>query len=244
MDFDNLKSLGEPFYIGKGNRNRDRRHLRLCIQSGPSYAYRHYKRLREMLATGNKPVIIRLKDGLTDAGACELEMQWIKAIGRIDLGTGPLCNHTDGGEGLVQPSKATRRKISWHKRRDWANPKTRARLLTALNDPQVKAAQHPVLLQNRPRGGRPSAGPQLPTRFLPVQTNMATRRQTPSLQLVDLRDLIYSCCLTKTERILIQLRDIEGMDCTEIAPLLHVSKNTVYRMLRVIEERFNRKNRP
>jgi len=76
------------------------------------------------------------------------------------------------------------------------------------------------------------------------QGTESTSQIDPSFQLVDLRDLIYSCCETEQEHILIRLRETEGMDCTEIAPLLHVSKNTIYRMLRVIEERFNRKNRP
>ena len=74
--------------------------------------------------------------------------------------------------------------------------------------------------------------------------NYSLARVDPNFELIDLRDLIYSCCKTEQERILIRLRDVEGMDCTEIAPLLRVSRDTVYRMLRTIEERFNRKNRP
>jgi RNA polymerase sigma factor (sigma-70 family) len=71
----------------------------------------------------------------------------------------------------------------------------------------------------------------------------ATGRIDPGFQLVDLRDLIYSCCDTDQERELIRLRETEGMDCAEIAPRLGVSKTTAYRMLSDIEQRFNRKSR-
>jgi RNA polymerase sigma factor (sigma-70 family) len=74
--------------------------------------------------------------------------------------------------------------------------------------------------------------------------NRHLARIDPSFQLVDLRDLIYSCCRTDRERTLIRLREVEGMDCTEIAPFLGVSRDTVYRMLKRIEQRFNQKNHP
>jgi RNA polymerase sigma factor (sigma-70 family) len=70
-----------------------------------------------------------------------------------------------------------------------------------------------------------------------------TGRTDPGFRLVDLRDLIYSCCDTEQERTLIRLREQSGIDCAEIAPLLGVSKNTAYRMLNAIEQRFNRKSR-
>lgn len=44
--------------------------------------------------------------------ACELEMFLIKLYGRKDLQLGNLVNHTDGGDGNLNPSKETRDKIS------------------------------------------------------------------------------------------------------------------------------------
>lgn len=59
--------------------------------------------------------------------------------------------------------------------------------------------------------------------------------------LVDLREVIYLCCQTEVERELVRLREIDGLDCSEIAPVIGVARPTAYRMLRRIEQRFNEK---
>lgn len=59
--------------------------------------------------------------------------------------------------------------------------------------------------------------------------------------LVDLREVIYSCCETDEERRLLELREFHGLNCQEIAPLINVSQPTAYRMLTRIEQRFNEK---
>ncbi len=43
---------------------------------------------------------LKVQEGLTEKQAFDVESILIKAIGRKDLGTGPLLNLTDGGEGL------------------------------------------------------------------------------------------------------------------------------------------------
>jgi Mor family transcriptional regulator len=43
--------------------------------------------------------------------ACELEKKYIKQYGRTDLGLGPLVNMTDGGEGVINISQESRKKI-------------------------------------------------------------------------------------------------------------------------------------
>jgi len=68
----------EPLYVGKGNGGR-------VIVSN--------KRFR--IKTICKLVFFNL----LERGAFELEMDLIEVIGRRDLGTGPLLNMTDGGEG-------------------------------------------------------------------------------------------------------------------------------------------------
>jgi hypothetical protein len=45
--------------------------------------------------------------GLTIEEALEVEIAEISRIGRIDLGKGTLVNQTNGGEGLINPSKET-----------------------------------------------------------------------------------------------------------------------------------------
>lgn len=51
-----------------------------------------------------------LIEGINWSIACEIERGLIKAIGRADIGAGPLVNMTDGGEGTVNPSPAVREK--------------------------------------------------------------------------------------------------------------------------------------
>jgi len=53
-----------------------------------------------------------IHEGLSKEEAFELERHYIKEIGRRDLGLGTLTNLTDGGEGLIGPSKETRKKMS------------------------------------------------------------------------------------------------------------------------------------
>lgn len=52
-----------------------------------------------MQREGIKPTIDYLQVDLTEQEAFDCEMELIAYWGRIDLGTGCLCNHTNGGEG-------------------------------------------------------------------------------------------------------------------------------------------------
>jgi hypothetical protein len=60
--------------------------------------------------------IIIIERNLTELGALALERFLIRWYGRIDLGTGILRNKSDGGDGLTNPSAATRMKMSLSKR--------------------------------------------------------------------------------------------------------------------------------
>ena len=88
---DPLKNM-EPFYVGKGNGKRLYRHL--------SRKDKHplTQRLQKMLREGNKPDI-EIINVTCENTAFRLEMFLINQYGRKDLGTGPLLNLTDGGEG-------------------------------------------------------------------------------------------------------------------------------------------------
>lgn len=83
----------EPFYVGKGKDKRAWDHLRLDK--------RNYfiNKLKGMISKGIQP-IIGIYGGLDEEFAFFLEKELISHYGRRDIGTGCLCNMTDGGEGF------------------------------------------------------------------------------------------------------------------------------------------------
>jgi hypothetical protein len=92
---------GTPYYIGKGTGNR-------------AFA-KHYAPIPT-----NKSNISFIKQNLTEQQAHKLEIELIAKYGRKDLGTGILHNRTNGGEGISNPSVATREKLAYAKRNESA----------------------------------------------------------------------------------------------------------------------------
>lgn len=92
---------GSPCYVGKGQRDRWKQHARGSHNP-------HLRRLYE--SAGGVLPIAKIREGLPNSEACEIEIALIRAIGRGR--NGPLTNRTDGGEGLLgnSPSEETRQK--------------------------------------------------------------------------------------------------------------------------------------
>ena len=89
----------EPIYIGKGrgyryrqhwNRTEDHRNPLLC------------RVLNKIRAVSLKPKIKIVRRFVLEADAFAYEIKLIAKYGRRDLGLGPLCNLTDGGDGLLE----------------------------------------------------------------------------------------------------------------------------------------------
>ena len=101
-------NLSVPFYVGKGRGKRSHKHL----YGHSSNVYVHNK-IKNILKSGYKP-IIQIINVRNETEAFELEKFLISEIGRIDLGLGSLCNHTDGGEGKIgfKVKESTKLKIS------------------------------------------------------------------------------------------------------------------------------------
>lgn len=87
-----LRDDGTPYYVGKGT-------LRRATMG------QH----RVSVPTEEN---ILLEPHLSEQGAFDAERFFISYYGRKDLGTGCLCNLTDGGEGQSNPSDTTRLKMS------------------------------------------------------------------------------------------------------------------------------------
>ena len=78
----------EPFYVGKGIRNRYRMHLSHSLDEN---TYKSRK-IKNIIAAGLKPLIVIYAKYLTDDNAKHLEKELIKKIGRGK--NGPLTNLT------------------------------------------------------------------------------------------------------------------------------------------------------
>jgi hypothetical protein len=94
----------EPIYIGKGKRTR------------AYYFDRRNPLLQNKLNKFDKPIVVFIGKDLKEKEAFKEEIKWIARIGRHDLRKGPLCNLTDGGEGMsghiFSHSEVTKKKIS------------------------------------------------------------------------------------------------------------------------------------
>lgn len=97
----------EPFYIGKGKSNRLFDHLK----SSSKHSLKNNK-IKKIRSSGFQPIILLLKHDCFECDALEFEKSLISIVGRIDLTTGPLTNLTDGGDGILNVSNSTRKKMS------------------------------------------------------------------------------------------------------------------------------------
>ena len=80
----------QPFYIGVGLRDNG---YKRAFQRGKHKRSEHWQRIAK-----NGYEVEILLDGLTEEQAFQKEIEFIALYGRIDKGTGTLCNHTDGGD--------------------------------------------------------------------------------------------------------------------------------------------------
>ena len=80
----------------------------------PKRAYVKYNRSSLWNNTVNKHgyYVEVILEGLSQEDACDIEIYLINKFGRKDLSLGALVNLTEGGEGIVNASEETKRKIS------------------------------------------------------------------------------------------------------------------------------------
>lgn len=92
-----LRPSGEPFYIGMGSGHRIDQHEK---RAGKGRS-RKASIIRSILAAGDCVGKIVVDRFATAHEAKALEIALISEVGRMDLGTGPLANHTAGGDGVT-----------------------------------------------------------------------------------------------------------------------------------------------
>jgi hypothetical protein len=103
--------------------------------------------IRSLRDSGQAPTLVILEVVESDWQAAE--RRWIAYY--RDLGA-DLTNHTDGGEGLINPTSDTRAKLRDYRLQDWADPERREVLLAILRSPERRTRISTAL-----RGKRKSA---------------------------------------------------------------------------------------
>lgn len=94
-----------PFYIGKGCQSRLAAHTHPCILNRSHTLF--HNTVRQLLADGIRPEIKKLAENITNEQAACIEKYYIAVWGRLDNGTGCLCNRSDGGECGPKPNNGT-----------------------------------------------------------------------------------------------------------------------------------------
>ena len=147
-----------PFYVGKGQGYRARKHLHQSTNAGVS------QRLADLRAAGLTPRIERY-DCRDEPHALELERQLIAAYGRQCDG-GPLCNVLEAGDrsgGMAgrRHSEATKAKIRAAMQARRLSPEHRANI-------------------SRARKGRPGPTPELQKRMIAARRAKRETRAVPA----------------------------------------------------------------
>jgi hypothetical protein len=151
--YDDLEFNYEPFYVGiSKHKNRYLSHLgeayRLNINSNKCNKIRQIK-----METRMDPISINLLDKLSRYEACNLEIKYIKKIGRSNLKNGPLTNMTNGGEGIsgfemseiANENNRKRTKLLW-KNENYRNKQIKSHKDSYKNNPDLGKKDSEILV--------------------------------------------------------------------------------------------------
>lgn len=110
LSYDNLGIcfLYRPFYVGKGKDYRLNDHFQPRSLKVKNFKNNKIKNLtKRNIKIESKKII----SDIDEETALNLEVQYIKTMGRRDLKTGFLTNQTDGGDGITKAVLKTRKKF-------------------------------------------------------------------------------------------------------------------------------------
>ena len=140
----------EPFYIGVGTGRNYKRARKRGTQRNDIW--------NRIVAKTPYEIHI-LMDNLTWLQACEKEKEFILLYGRKDLGTGPLLNLTEGGDGRFGHliSEETRKKMSVSIKKAMANVVQSKEQREAVRKNIIEAQKNPEFVKKRIEGIRRSA---------------------------------------------------------------------------------------
>lgn len=103
----NFCFLYEPIYVGKASKyncgKSKQRKFHHLYPSSLKHSNLKNNKLKKILQLFDKNIlrtfIWQCNQNISEQDSLEYEIHFIKTIGRIQYNTGPLCNHSDGGEG-------------------------------------------------------------------------------------------------------------------------------------------------
>lgn len=106
----------EPFYVGKGTHKRDIVHLCPYMMNRKT---RKSSKIKSIIhEIGELPIHLRIYENISQQEATNIEVDFIKTFGRIDLENGILCNHTDGGDGSHNLPLESRQRINKNRKKE------------------------------------------------------------------------------------------------------------------------------
>lgn len=118
---------GVPFYVGIGMTKTRWNPRSMSQPRNP-----HAKSIIQLHGADN--ITVSTIENLSWEAACRLEQTLITWYGREDLGLGPLCNFTDGGDGAPNPPSSKRASQSELMKRLNADPEFRAKRIARLKE--------------------------------------------------------------------------------------------------------------
>lgn len=107
----NFSLLYEPFYAGKGCGKRKYIHLKSFHKENNLKANKIKTLIKIFDLKILESYILQYNQNLFEKDSLSEEINLIKIIGRKELNKGPLCNHTDGGEGVTNLSPTILEKL-------------------------------------------------------------------------------------------------------------------------------------
>ena len=97
FDFDSYSFQYEPFYVGKGCGNRLNQHIHEATTHKDTNPLK-CDIIRDIISEEKYPIIIKIKENLSEDDSLKLEEELIRSIGTIRNKTGSLTNLDDGGK--------------------------------------------------------------------------------------------------------------------------------------------------
>ena len=94
--YENFCFSYEPFYVGKGTKNRAYNHLKENENNTDNKL--RFIKIKKILSKGEIPIILKVKENIFEIEAYNLEKKLIMLIGRKTFKEGTLTNICPGGE--------------------------------------------------------------------------------------------------------------------------------------------------